>query len=110
MVNTIFNYTYIEKCKMQLQLNILIGEKNPELNWLTRPDPTRPDPTRPDPYHFKIFTTRPDPTRPDPRMDPTRDQLCVNVMHVFPHALRELFFDNVFRNTGIRAVKKKILI
>jgi hypothetical protein len=42
MVNTIFNYTDIEKCKMQLQLNILIGEKNPELNWLTRPDPTRP--------------------------------------------------------------------
>jgi hypothetical protein len=48
----------------------MIGEKNPELNWLTRPDPTRtisrfsrPDPTRPDP-------TRPDPTRladgPDP--------------------------------------------
>jgi hypothetical protein len=63
MVNTIFNYTDIEKCKMQLQLNILIGEKNPELNWLTRPVP------------FQDFH---DPTRPDPRMDPTRDQLCVS--------------------------------
>jgi hypothetical protein len=62
MVNTIFNYTDIEKCKMQLELNILSGEKNPELNWLTRPDP----------YHFKIFTTRPDPTQPDPTRGWTR--------------------------------------
>jgi hypothetical protein len=71
MVNTIFNYTDIEKCKMQLQLNILIGEKNPELNWLTRPDPTRT---------ISRFS-RPDPTRPDPTRGWTRPvtnsvQLC----------------------------------
>ena len=64
MVNTKFNYTDIEKCKMQLQLNILIGEKNPELNWLTRPDSTRT---------ISRFL-RPDPTRGYTRFTGTRDR------------------------------------
>ena len=46
----------------------------------TQPDPTRQclDPTRPAVLVHIPDPTRPNPTRPDPRVDPTREQLCVN--------------------------------